>query len=116
MSNTRTRKNSKAQQDEQPQPQAEPEQPQATGPAPEDIAIAKSMFEELAVGKGGLGEGVRVRVHFEDRKMAVPGRIHLRADGTPELHTNWGLKLNLAAEPVTKIEVKDLDSGRFVAL
>lgn len=106
-------------QDEQPQPEPEPEpeqQPQAEStpdvPSEEELAAIRAAHERFEQFTAVM----RVRVTFADRKMSVPGRIHMTQDQRPILVTNWGLELDLSKEPVTAIEVKNLDSGRFEAL
>lgn len=74
----------------------------------EAVKVTNGIFADM------VGEHTRVRVTFSNRKIAVPGRVRLDADGRPALHTNWGLVLDLSAEPVVAIEKKDLNSGQFI--
>jgi hypothetical protein len=55
-------------------------------------------------------EGQRIRVAIAGRKMSVPGRYE-----GGKLHTNWGLELDLSTEKVIEVQVRNPDTGRFVA-
>jgi hypothetical protein len=56
-------------------------------------------------------KGKRVRVHFANRKMSIPGEIQIQS-GVPVLHTRWDKNYPLLDQPVTQVDVMD-DKGRF---